>query len=268
MDEARTLVTFVTRAESRIETLLALASDPQTRQELQTETDIPRATLSRILADFRDRDLLVREGHTYRLTTLGARLASELQTVFDAVEEARAIETVNEWLPTDELAIDLAALSTVEVTLPTPVDPMAPVKRAAAIVGDSSLVRAFCYSVLHAPILAEARAVIDEGQRFEAVLADAVLEIVAADHELAAPARELFEAGQATVFVYEGAIEPQLIIAGETTMFLVTDDDGAVKGLVEIDDQSILPWAERTFEQLKSDATPLDAEEFAERLTT
>lgn len=267
MASAQSLVSFVTRADNRVEVLLAVAAEARTRQQLQDDTGIARATLARILADFRDRELVRREGHRYEATTLGSRLAAELGELFDAVEEAQAIAAVEQWVPTSSLGFDIADCAGVSVTRPTPIDPMAPVKRAAAVVGNAPLVRAFCYSVVHAPILAEAQAVVDRGQRFEAVVAEAVLDVVAADPELAAPARELFESGATEVFVHPDAIDPQLIIAGRTTMFLVTGDDGEIKGLVEIDDESVLPWAESTFESVKAAAEPLDAASFADRLT-
>ena len=78
----------------------------------------------------------------------------------------------------------------------------------------------------------------------------------------------LLSEGRAEVYVHDGAIEPQLIIADSTTMFLVADDEGAIQGLVEIGDESVFPWAVRTFESLKVDARPLTPEVAGELLTS
>ena len=51
MDSPIDLVSFVTRAENRVEVLLTLAFRPRTCPGLQDETDIPRATLDRIGPD-------------------------------------------------------------------------------------------------------------------------------------------------------------------------------------------------------------------------
>jgi predicted transcriptional regulator len=261
------LVSFVTRAESRVDVLLTLASGPRTRPELQDETGVPRATLSRVLADFRERDLASRNGHRYRPTPLGEVLAADLEALFESVETTRALQSLAGLLPLEELAIDFHRLAEAEVTLPTPVDPMAPVKRAAAIVEGAEHVRTFCYSVVHAPILAALRGVAHRGQRLEGVIAAGVFDVVASDPELAERARELVGSGSVELYRYDEGIEPQLIVADRTTMFLVTDDEGAIQGLVETDDGAILPWAEELFESLRAEAEPLDADSARELLT-
>jgi predicted transcriptional regulator len=262
------LVSFVTRAENRIDVLLTLAAGPQTRPDLQNDTGIPRATLSRILADFRERELVSKDGHQYRTTPLGDLLADELESLFESVESTRALQTLAGWLPLEDLAIDFERLATAEVTLPTPIGPMEPVKRAAAVVEDAEYVRTFCYSVVHAPILAALRGVVRRGQRLEGVIATGVLEVVREDPELAASAQELFASENVEVYLYDEGIEPQLIIADGRTMFLVTDEEGAIRGLVETDDEAILPWAETMFESLKQEADPLDLEAATEVLTS
>ena len=266
MDSPIELVSFVTRAESRVEALLALASEPATRPELQAETGIPRATLSRVLADFRDRDLATRNGHRYRPTPLGEVVAAELSSLFASVESTRALQSLAELLPLEELGLGFDRLAAADVTLPTPVDPMAPVKRAAAVVEDADHVRTFCYSVVHAPILAALRGVTGRGQRLEGVVAVGVLEVVGADPELAESALALLRSETVELSLYEGDIEPQLVIADRTTMFLVTDDEGAIRGLVETDDETLLPWAEQFFDALRREADPLVPETAAELL--
>jgi predicted transcriptional regulator len=268
MDSPIDLVSFVTRAENRVDVLLTLASGSQTRPALQETTGIPRATLSRILADFRDRELVSRDAYQFRTTPLGDLIATELESLYGAIETTRALQTLGKWLPLDELAVDFDRLGTADVTLPTLVDPMAPVKRAAVAVEDADHVRTFCYSVVHAPILAALRGVVQQGQHLEGVIAAGVLEVVRDTPELAESARELFESGNVELYLYDGDIEPQLIIADERVMFLVTDAEGAIQGLVETDDEAIYPWAEATFESLKHEANPLTPESAAELLTS
>ncbi len=262
------LVSFVTRAENRVTVLLAIASGPQTRSELQDETAIPRTTLSRILADFRDRDLVHRSDHRYEPTPLGTHIAGELESLFDSVESTRALQALATRLPLDELAIDFDRLAAAEVSLPTPINPMAPVHRAATVVGDADRVRTFCYSVVHAPILAALQGIAHQGLQVEGVIAAGVLDVVRETPELAESAIDLVESGNVELYLYPDGIEPQLIIADRTTMFLVTDDEGAIQGLVETDDDAILPWAEKRFDSLRRAADPLDPATAAEHLTS
>lgn len=268
MDSSMSLLSFVARAENRITVLLALGDGPQTRAALQDETGIPRATLSRILADFRDRDLVTREGHEYRPTQLGRILASELASAQHAIDTARAVQTLSSHLPLDDLDLDVTALAGADVTLPTTFDPMAPVTHAAEAVEHTTHVRTFCYSVVHAPILAALNAVGGSGQRVEGVVAAGVLDVVGEDPELAAAARDLFESGAVDVYLHEGAIEPQLIVVDDRTMFLVTDDNGAIQGLVDTTDDAIRAWAVDYFDALKQSATPLTPEAARARLSS
>lgn len=267
MNGAFELLSFLTRAENRVTVLHALEQAPATRVGLQDETGIPRATLSRILADFRDRSLVKRDGHRYELTLLGEHLATELSTLMSSIETQIALQAVAEGLPLDDLGLDVEDLKQIEVTLPTPIDPMAPVKAAAAAIDDVDHVRAFCYSVLHAPILAECRNVTERGHRFQGVVAEGVLDVVSSDPELAERLTDLLTHGQAELYVFDGVIKPQLIIAGQLVMFLVADDEGAIQGLVSIHDESILPWAEETFDSIKRDAEPMTPDRAAELLT-
>lgn len=261
------LVRFTARSENRIEVLSTLAGAPWTRPELQEETGIPRATVSRILADFRDRDLVVREGHRYRTTPLGDVLAAGYASLVASVESARPLQTLSAWLPLDELGVEFDALADAEVTLPTPTDPTAPVRRVAAVTGAAEHVRTACYSVVHPPILASLRGIDERGQRLEGVVDAGVLDVFAADPDLAELARGLFESDGAELYLAAAEIDPQLIVADRVTMFLVTDEEGLIQGLVETGEESIRRWAEARFESAKEDAEPLDPEAAIDRLT-
>lgn len=267
MNPALDLLTFVTRSENRVRALRTLADGPASRVNLQATTGIARPTLSRILKDFRERDLAMRDGYTFEVTPLGESLASGLADLLENIESAQALQAVAAWLPLADIDIAVGDLDAVSVTLPTPTDPMAPIKRAARAIEGVDRVRAFCYSVVHAPILAECRNVTERGNRFEGVVAAGVLQVVADEPDLRQRLRELVEAGNAELYVREGAIEPQLIIAGRTTMFLVTGADGAIQGLVEIGDEVVLPWAVETFESLRAEARPLTPARVDEVLT-
>lgn len=267
MGPPRDLVAFVVRSENRLTALETLVDGPRTRREAEEASGIARATLNRIFGDFEHRDLLTRTGHEYELTPLGQRLAAALDDLFASVGSMQSLQTVSEWVPLAELDSDIEDLSSVAVTLPTQVDPMRPVKRAAEVIEGAELVRGFCYSVVHAPILVECRNVVERGKRFEGVIAAPVLEVVASDPDLVERLRTLFENSRAAVYIHEGAIEPQLILADGTTLFLVADEQGAIRGLVELGDESVHAWAVERFEAIRDAAQPLDPDAVADLLT-
>lgn len=268
MESVPELVGFLTRSSNRLAVLEALSTAPTTRPELQEQTGVPRATLSRILADLRDRDIVERSGHDYALTPLGARVADELADLFTAVERHRALQTLADWLPLDRLDVDLFDVEDRSVTLPSRLDPMAPIGRAATIVGEADHVRGFCYSILHAPILAMTEDLVDTGGRFEGVVSAAVLDVVASDPELVAPVRALVETGRADLAVLDRPIESQFIITDDLVLFLVTDGEGTLQGLVETGEPAIRPWAEERFATYRAEADPLDLDGVDELLTT
>lgn len=262
------LLAFLGRSENRLATLRALSSEPGRRSAIQDATGIPRATLSRILADCRDRELVERTGPEYSLTPHGSRVVDELEGLLAGLDRSRALQTLADGLPLDELAVDLFGVDDLSVTLPDRVDPMAPIGRAATAVESADVVRGFCYSLLHAPILAMTRDIVDSGARFEGVVSAEVLRVVMGDPDLVAPVEALLETGQATLFVYEGGIETQFIIADDRVLFLVADEDGGIRGLVETGEPAIQPWARARFEAYRDAAKPVeDTDTFSDLLT-
>lgn len=268
MGSAFELVSFVARSANRLDTLRALSADPQRRVAVQEATGIARATLSRILADCAERDLVERRGPDYALTPLGERLVDRLDALFDDLDRLRALQTLATWLPAEELDVDLFDLDDLAVTLPNRVDPIAPIGRAADVVGAAAVVRGFCYSLLHAPILAMTRDIVETGGRFVGVVSADVLRHVAGDPELMGPVRDLLATGQAEVYVYEGGIGTQFIVTEDRVLFLIADDDGAVQGLVETTDPAVRPWAERRFATHREASEPLDPGSVSELLTS
>ena len=268
MEPGFDLVAFVARSENRLATLRALSTEPRRRSAVQDDTGIPRATLSRILADCVERDLVERTGPEYALTPLGERFVAGLDDLFDEVDRQRALQALAGGLPTDALEVDLFAVDDLAVTLPTRIDPMAPVGRAAAVVESADEVRGFCYSLIHAPILAMTRDIVDSGARFVGVVSAEVLEVVARDAELVGPVEGLLETGQAELYVYRGGIETQFIVADDRVLFLVAADDGSVQGLVETGEPAIRPWAVDRFEAYRATAEPLGPDALDDLLAT
>lgn len=267
MEPAYELLSFVARSENRLAALRALSAEPQRRSAVQDATGISRATLSRILADCRDRDLVERSGPEYALTPLGDRLVAELEAMLDAIDRARALQTLAAGLPLDDLDVDLFSVEDLSVTLPSRIDPMAPVRRAADVVEAADVVRGFCYSLLHAPILAMTRDIVESGGRFEGVVSADILSAVASDPELVGPVQELLRTGQAELQIYQGGIETQFILTEDRLLFLVADDEGAIQGLVETSDPALRPWAEARFAAHRAAAEPLDPDASSDLLT-
>lgn len=257
MDSPFDLVSFVARAENRIEVLLRLASEPWTRSELQDETGIPRATLSRILADFWQRDLVAKEGHQYAITPLGSVIAADLRSLFESVDTMQRLQAIAAWLPLDEIEIDLNDILDAELTLPTQADPMAPMKHAAAVLREVERVQALCPAVVHEPLVTEWRGIVERGQQFEGVVTTEVLDVVSTDPEMADRVRDVAAADNAALFVCEEAISYFVILADSMVLLVATDEEGAIQGIIETDDEDVRSWAEVTIAAYRDQATPI-----------
>jgi predicted transcriptional regulator len=253
------LVSYLTRSENRTVVLLELVDGAGSRADLQESTGIPRATLSRILAGFRDRELLVREGHDYRLTPLGAYLATELGELFDATAALQSLQRLREWLPFDETDIPLAGLAGAEVLEPSETDPLAPIRRAESLLAAGAVVRLTGNSVVPSCLDIVCDRVTAGEQAFECVVSPGAVEVIAADPAMREQCETLVAASEATLLVYDGRVPSALFVVDDVTFFAVTDDAGAIQGHVQTDDSTVREWAEARLDRYAAAADPLDA---------
>lgn len=256
MTGAVELVAFLARAPNRLEALSALADGPATRAEVQERTGVPRATLSRILADFRDRDLVSRSGHEFRLTPLGEVAAAELASLLEAVGAVQQLAAVREWLDLADVGFPVGRLAGADVVIPTDSDPLAPVRRAEALLADASRVRAVANSAIPGCIEAVWRAVTAGRQTLEWATTPAALEVIAADPELARQTRDLLESPAAAAYVSEAGFPQALFVVDDVVFTPVKDAAGTVQGHVETDDPEVREWAHGAIDDYLAAAEP------------
>jgi predicted transcriptional regulator len=251
------LVTFVARAENRVEVLLSLSTAPVTRPELQEATDIPRATLSRILADFDDRELLYRDGYEYVLTPLGELLAAEIGSLLDSVEAMQRLEDVRRWLSIDEFDFPVERLVDADVVVPSTPDPTATIRRMEELLGEARRVRLVANSIVPGCLEALWREVTAGRQTLAWVTTPAALEVVTDDPELTQWTRELLETEDASVYVHEDGFPQVLCVVDETVLTPVSDETGSVQGHVETEDEVFRSWSEEAIAAYVREAEPL-----------
>lgn len=260
MADALDQVAFLARSENRVEALLALDSGPTTRPDLQDRTGIPRATLSRILADFRERDLATRTGHEFALTALGELLADEVGSTLDAVEAVQRLEAVREWLSMDAFEFPVGRLADADVVLASAEDPTAPIRRAEALLRDASQVRLVANSMIPGCLEAVWRACTTGRQTLVWVSTPTALDVVADDPELARRTRELLDSENAAGYVHEAGFPQALFVVDETVFAPVKDDAGTVRGHVETGDPVVREWAAESIDAYVAAAEPLGPE--------
>lgn len=263
MSPAFELLAFVARSENRVVTLQTLVEGPSSRSTLQEATGIPRATLSRILADFRARELVDRNGYAFAITPLGRLLADELQSMFEALETGVELQTLAPWLPLDELGIAVEHLRGARVTLPTPVEPLAPVHRTADRLTRSDRVRGLCNNVIPELLVALSDAVVESGLAVDVVVTADAFDAVTADATTSRAVHDMLDSGRLDLVVCREWI-PQLAIEADGTVMLeVTDEEGAIHGLVETDHDAVRSWFESAFDRYGGPAERITPERLA-----
>lgn len=260
MESPINLVSFVTRAANRVDVLLTLSPEPRTRHELQNETEIPRATLSRILADFRNHELVTRDGHQYMTTPLGDLLADELTSLFESVAAMGTLQTVREWLAIDKYEVPIERLADADVIVPEPADPLAPTRRAEDLLGDGSHVRLIASGIVPGCLEAVWRGVTEGRQTFEGVMTAASLNTMAEDPEMKKQAEELFTSDNAAGFVHPEVDLPLIFVVDDLVWIAVTDDSGTIQGHIETTDETVRAWAQGTIDDYAREAKPVSAD--------
>jgi len=251
------LLAFLTRSENRVTVLIALAREPASRRTLQDETGIARATLSRILADFGERDLAVREAHEYVATALGRHLATELRSLLASIETSQRLQVLGPWLPLSDLDLALGDFGDARVTLPAPVDPMGPVRRTAALLAESRQVRGLCDTVVPEVLRVLRRAVLEEGLQADVTVTEAAFEAVSTDPEVRGLVGDLLDTGRLDLRVFNGTIPLLAIDADGTVLLEVSDREGTIRGLVETGSDAITGWFDDAFASAQSAADPV-----------
>ncbi|HET7324822.1 MAG TPA: hypothetical protein VFJ06_10860 [Halococcus sp.] len=251
-------IEFIARSVHRLDTLRALAERPHSRLELRVVTGASPPTVCRLLRDFEARQWTIKNGHRYELTQLGAFVTAGFIDLLDRMETGRTLRDVMRWLPVEKMDIDLRCFADATVTLGTQSDPLAPMKRAGELFRSAARSRVLTHSLPEPCFVPYWEAVTNGVQRYELVITAGAIEAVAV------PSRRpqfeaILDADRTRVFVYDGEI-PQIIGINDGIVFFGIDDErGAPVALIESENETVVLWAEETFESYRERAEPLDS---------
>lgn len=253
-------IEFLARSDHRVTVLETLTREGQTPNELQEETGISRATIGRVLGDFEERGWATRSGRTYVRTPFGDLLSEEFTSLLETVEMIQRIQMLAQWLPLDELNVDLRAFQDAVVTMPNRSDVLAYIRRSEAMLRDASQVRILTSSIFPDTLEGQVESVIAGEQTQEAILTSAALDAAFTDPEVTTWTREIIESDNATVYRYEGPIPFMLSVLDDTAVIAPLDDYGVPRALVESCNEEIRSWVNRTLDQYRDEAVRLTLE--------
>lgn len=263
MGEAFDDIRHLASSPKRVRLLTYLQDTEADRKTILTETEIAPSTLSRILTGFRDRGWIIRNGRTYQLSSFGRQLADQYTTLIDIVELNQKLHQVREWLPVEEMDIDIEHFENATLTISTPIRPTDTVARAVAITRTASEMRFLANAVAPQIVAGAADRVFQNELTIEGVLTRGVTDAIANDPELAGQHRDLLASDGATLYRYDGQHPHRVaVFDGTLVAFLATADDRLMPGIVETDDATVLAWATDTIDAYRDESVRLSAADF------
>ena len=262
MNAAREEIAFLAVSENRVAVLSTLNKEPVDRTELQQRAAVERVTLGRILNDFEDRGWIRKTGREYALTPIGEMILRDFENLLTTITTARKLDSVVQWLPTDEMPFDLRHLGSADITLPTTTDPAAPTRRAGQCLKTTSNVRLLMSFIVAEVVEACWDATINGVQQLEAVFTAGVLETIRADPTMSTKLREMLSLDTVTVYRSDEGFPFTMEVLDDIAAFGVTDDENLPRAYFETGDEIVRNWVVTTFEQYKQEAVQIDPDEF------
>lgn len=259
-------VDFLARSEHRVAVLELLADGPHTRRDLHEATGISQPTLGRVFGDFEDRHWVERRGHEYVLTAAGELVWTAFDDLLDTVETIQRLDGVSEYLPMEELGLDLRVFADATVTRPEPGRALAHVSRLEELWYGSTRARIVIDMVPPgSPVDNENRTewFEDGEQHYESISTAEMLDPVLADAETAALFRRGLRFDRMRIYRYEGDIPLVFGVADGTAFLLPKGEDGMPVALVESTDQRVLSWVDEQWEAYLEQSTELAVEDLS-----
>ncbi|ELZ27118.1 transcriptional regulator [Halogeometricum pallidum JCM 14848] len=248
------------RSAHRVGVLEALSDGPTTRGRLGEATGASSPTMGRVLADFQDRQWVVREGATYALTPLGDFVADRFLDLRDAMEIEAKLRDIWRWLPHEMPGFSVELFADAVVSYPGPAYPYEPVERLSHLIESTTRMRGFDSIVYKSSNLETACGAILDGMAFEYVFAPEALQGTFAWNP--ERMRAVAACDNAALFVHDhlpGGDRCGLGIVDDRAGICCHDPEtGALVAVVDTDAPAAREWALSTFERVKTEATPVD----------
>ncbi|WP_266081554.1 helix-turn-helix transcriptional regulator [Haladaptatus caseinilyticus] len=257
-------IQFLATSAHRVGVLEALRDGPTDRQELCEATGASSPTVGRVLADFSERQWLVRDGPTYGLTSLGEYVADRFLALRDVMEIEEKLRDVWHWLPVEMPGFSVDLFADAVVSYPGPGYPYEPVERLSQLIASTSSLRGFDNIVYKSSNLETACGAVLEGMTFEYVFTPEALEGTFAWN----PDRimEVTACENAAIFVHDNLPDGDRcglgIVDDRAGICCHDTETGALVAVIDTDAPKAREWAISVFEEVRVEATPLDAAAF------
>jgi predicted transcriptional regulator len=261
-------VAYLVRSGNRVRILDALAEDPATRRDLTDATGASRTTLDRIVNEFEDRGWARRTADgRYAATATGRALSETVASTIDAAVGIRRLGDAIDWLPRDELDVDLAHFSDARVRRPESDDPMETGRYFADLVGEVGELTVLSEWV---PPEVLARAMHGEvvGGDLDAdfVVANEAFERLVADPTRLDRWREMLSA-TASSWVVQGSVPCNLFVFDDTVLVKASGPNAREESYgvpIESTNPRVREWALELVDRYRQAGTRVDPEAISE----
>lgn len=255
---------YLTRAEHRVPTLVALTVRPRSRSELWEMTGVSSSTIRRTLRKFEERRWIRRNGYRYEATELGAYVAEAMADLIERVETERKLRDVWQRLPSEDAGFSIDMCTNATVTVATADDPYCPVNRFLSLVEGTDRYRFLgCDLALIEPCMADISRKIVDGMEAEVIETPSVVSYVRSTH--GERLSEALQSGNLTIQVHDdlppygvGLFDDRIAVSG------YDPDNGTVQVLVDTDAAEAREWAESTFESYRRRTPTISLESIGE----
>ena len=263
MDPKLDDIEFLVSSTHRVEVLDVLNESSRDRNDLRSRTGASSPTLSRILADFEDRNWIERRGKAYQLTGLGEFVIDRLAEFIEAMTVEQRLRGVWQWLPHEFDGFGVELFTDVKVTHPNPGYPDKPIERRIELIRETATWRGVGVAMLGLPTLELSfDRFLDDQDEFhcEYIYPPEVFE-------------ELLSWGETETIVEAAATDSYTVLLHDelpldnrfeislfddrVTICCYDHETGALRALVETTSAEMRTWAETYYEQFRTQARPL-----------
>jgi predicted transcriptional regulator len=259
--EAIETVAFLARSEHRVHVVALLNESERTRDDLSEAVGVTRVTLSRILSDLEEKQLIARQfsDSTYVLTRYGELVYQDFNRLLGTVSVGQSFPDVVERLPTEFFDFDLRYLGESEL-VGDGSDPMAAARVVANAVGNASTRHALLGTFLSIPLYTFEEALQADDEPEGAVIFDSEMaETMLTDADLRSRWQKIESIAENPVYYrVDERIPCGVALIDHDTVFLTVDRDGDNGfDVVRSTHPAVIDWAEQTIEKRRTVAEPL-----------
>jgi len=257
-------ISYLTRSEHRVPTLVALTSRPRSRSELCELTGVSSSTIRRTLGEFEARNWIRKEGYKYVATRLGEAIASGMEELIDRFEAERKLRDVWHWLPDEVSEFPIETWAEMTVPLAEPDSPYRPVNRFKSLLRETNTFRFLgpevalmepCLDVLDQLLTSGVAVTVVDRPNCHTYFLSTYPEQCA----------EMLKRDNFTVLEHDELPPYGLGFLDDRTLVTCYEQDsGTVQAVIETDAPAVREWARSLYRSFETEARPVTSDSILE----